>query len=91
MSILRLILYNYSTSFILMEKQEQEPIKMSINDDFDRPPELPDKKVPLVIFNTGARNRLVAIEERQDRVREAGEKRLSNLDLIRQMNSDVSF
>jgi hypothetical protein len=89
MSILRWAVENRNTDPISTEKEEL--IKIRINNEYDRPPELADNSVSIVMLNTGARNRLVAIEERQDKVRETGEKRLANVELIRQMNRDVGF
>lgn len=59
----------------------------------DKLPEFPEDEgshlsVP-VDPNVGGWKRLSDIEGRQDRVRTAGEKRMEDLDLIRQVNRDV--
>ena len=83
---------SWQTSLIESIDTNQQPVDIKIKHDHDKPPELTDVNEPFhehIILNTGARNRLVKIEERQDRVKAAGEQRLANIELIRQMNRDV--
>lgn len=93
MSALRWFLESWRTPPLTeIYEQQTAPIKIQITKDQDQLPEMADINGQMaVVINTGARNRLVEIEERQDKVRAAGEKRLANLELFEQMNRDVSF
>lgn len=93
MTTLRWFIESWGSASI---NDEEKPVKIKIYKESDRPPELAsisssDTQSPVVVLNTGSRNRLVQIEERQDKVKAAGEKRLANLELIQQMNRDVGL